>query len=381
MKTCKRCKQPRPASPEWFQRNGIGFRSICKECLGSAPKASVQDMVADRRDRDRVAELTAENKRLLRELVTARDIADLAREAADARAKVKPITPRERSGKLREGTALVCASDWHIEEEVKPEQVSGRNRYNLAISRQRMERFFSAARWATDFNRQAFQVRDLILWLGGDIITNYLHPDNVETNLLSPVQAIAYAQSSISDGIKFLLQDPKLERIVIPCTDGNHGRLTEKLRAASRAENSVEWLLYTMLAREWSHEPRVQFFIAEGPFLYFDAYGRTIRFTHGDTVRSGGGVGGILIPIRKALAQWNTVRHADLTVLGHFHQRHNLSEMIVNGSLIGYNAYAQSINAGFEPPSQEFTMLDSRRFKSISIPLWVSEPEDDFAQA
>lgn len=366
-------------------------RPLCRACFNArrrgqhgAPRATQRaseeqvTAVEEHHLKRQVADLQAERRKLLDSMHRSGEIAALAAAAAEAAKKVTPIAPRERRpGKLREATALALASDWHIEEEVRPEQVADRNRYNLDISKRRMQRFFEAVRWAVKFNRAIFTIRDLCLWLGGDIITNYLHPDNVETNLLSPVQAIAYAEASISAGIAYLLEDTELERIVLPCNDGNHGRLSEKMRSAARIDNSIEWLLYTMLARKWAHEPRVQFLIAEGEQLYYEIYGRTVRFTHGDAVRYGGGVGGVTIPIYKALARWQTVRHADLTCMGHFHQRTSLSDLIINGSLIGYSPYSLSIGARFEPPAQDFTILDPLRFKSVSMPLWVSDREDD----
>lgn len=331
--------------------------------------------VEEHRLKQRVRELEAERKALLKDLSDAQAVGEIV--SAARAEQVDPIFPREFASGVREGTALAMASDWHIEEEVRPEQVAGRNRYNLEISRRRMERFFEATRWAIDFNREVFTIRDLVLWLGGDIITNYLHPDNVETNLLSPPQALAYAQASIVEGIRYLLQDPGLERIVVPCNDGNHGRMTERMRSANRTAMSLETMLYGMIAREFANEPRVRFLIAEGEHLYYEVYGRTIRFTHGDSVRYGGGVGGITIPINKALAGWDTVRHADLTCMGHWHQRYVLPDLMVNSSLIGYSPYSLTIRARFEPPSQNFSILEPKRFRSVDLPLWVSEREDD----
>ncbi len=108
-------------------------------------------------------------------------------------------------------------------------------------------------------------------------------------------------------------------------------------------------------------------------------YGRTIRYVHGDETKFGGGIGGITIPIYKAMARWQTVRQAQLTVIGHYHQWTSLSDLIINGSLIGYSPFSLSIGARFEPPVQDMTLLDPKRFKGISMPLWVSETEDDNA--
>lgn len=390
-KTCSACRVKKAITEFGADKSKIdGRRAQCKACRamlrpdqggpGSAPapKAVEEQLppVTEHRLRVRNAQLEARVKSLLADLDDSQTMSDLHREALATEAPA--IKPREMTtNKIREAAALVLASDWHIEEQVRPEQVAYRNRYNLEISERRMTRFFEAVRYSIQFNRQIFKIRDLVLWLGGDIITNYLHPDNVESNLLAPVEAIAYAHTSLKTGIEFLLGDPELERIVIPCNDGNHGRLTKKVQSATRVENSIEWLLYTMLAADFKHEPRVQFSIAQGTQLFLEVYGRTIRFTHGDSVKYGGGVGGVTIPIYKALGRWDTVRRADLTCMGHFHQLTSLTDLIINGSLIGYNTYAMDIGARFEPPAQAFTILDPQRFKSVSMPLWVSERDDD----
>lgn len=332
--------------------------------------------IEEHRLKRRVTDLLAQVKDLTEQASQADVMGELFREVR-AQPPVAGITPRERISGHAEATPLVLASDWHIEEEVRPEQVAGRNRYNLEISKQRMERFFESVRWVIAHQRQIFKIRDLVMWLGGDIITNFLHPDNRESNLLAPVQAIAYAHASIADGIRYLLKDPELEQIVIPCNDGNHGRLTDKIRSATRIESSIEWLLYYQLQREFASEPRVKFILPTSSFTFYEVYGRTIRFTHGDTFRFGGGVGGITIPMMKALAKWESVRHASLTCLGHWHQRICLPDVMVNGSLIGFNSYALDIAARFEAPSQSMRILEPRRFCSTDIPLWVSSREDD----
>lgn len=427
VKTCKRCGQSK-AFGQFNQvatRTGKKYaRNVCKKCQHARPPALVDGpalraferevdagyaalgavpveiddaptgktfdtsdvvievadpitVVQEHRLKIKVRELEADKKRLIAELSDAQEYNDISTAAIDARGMAATIAPRERTSGLREATALVLASDWHIEEQVLPEQVQYRNRYNLEISARRMERFFQAARWATEHERQAFTIRDMVLWLGGDLITGYLHDDNRESNLLAPVDAISYAFNSVSAGIKFLLEDPQLERLIVPCNDGNHGRLTKDLRAATRTQNSLETMLYRHLQTAFANEPRIEFKIAASPRLYMDIYGRSVCFTHGDTVNYGGGVGGITIPINKAIARWETVQHADLVCMGHWHQYTQLRNLIINGSLIGYNTYAMKIGAPFEPPAQAFTILEPRRFNSVSMPLWVSDVEDD----
>ncbi len=386
-KLCRDCGRMRALDA--FRVDDGKRRPKCKECsrnaspstAKNAPKPRLPEIltpVEEHRLKAKNAALEAQVRDLVATASLNDEMSEFVREVTSM-PPVAGISPRERASGLLEATPLVLASDWHIEEEVRPEQVAGRNRYNLEISKQRMERFFEATQWAVNHQRQAFKIRDLVLWIGGDIISNYLHPDNNESNLLSPVEAIAYAHASISDGLKFLLQDSEIERYVIPCNDGNHGRLTDKTRSSTRVQNSIEWLLYYQLQREFRDEPRIQFILPTSSFTFYDVYNRTIRFTHGDTFRFGGGVGGITIPMMKALAKWETVRRASLTCLGHWHQRICLPNVMVNSSLIGFNSYAMDIAAALECPSQSMRILEPKRFCSTDIPLWVAERADDEA--
>ena len=90
-------------------------------------------------------------------------------------------------------------------------------------------------------------------------------------------------------------------------------------------------------------------------------------------MRYGGGVGGLTIPVNKAIAQWDKLHQVDLDVFGHFHQFMDGGKFISNGSLIGYNAYAMSIKAGFEPPKQAMFLIDKKRFKTFVAPILFTE--------
>jgi hypothetical protein len=335
--------------------------------------------VDEHRLRKRVRDLESENRKLVEQLSDGGEYHEVISEVlARQHEQRTTIAPREYTSGLREGTPLVLASDWHVEEEVLPEQVAGRNRYNLEIASQRMQRFFESVRWAIGHQREAFQIRDMICWWGGDFITNFLHGDNVETNLLHPTEAILFAQDAIIAGIDYWLQDGEIERFVFPCNDGNHGRTTKDLRAGTRTKNSLEVFLYAQLANHYKNEPRVRFILPTSAFTFLDdVYGKTIRFTHGDTFNYGGGIGGIMVPMLRAIAGWESAKRADLTCMGNWHQRICLPTTMVNGSLIGYSSYAMKIGCRFEPPVQSMRMLDARRWCSTDVPLWVSDRADD----
>ena len=286
---------------------------------------------------------------------------------------IKPIKPREIKSGLREATWIALASDWHIEESVKPELVNWVNSYNMAIARNRVERYFAGVSWLVNYHKDKFKLRDGLLWLGGDLITGYLREENLESNECSPVQAIAALHQWISTGIRYVLRQTPTEKLRIICNSGNHGRLTHKTRPSTREANSIEWLLYHFLAREFQDDKRVEFALPQGAHSYAQVYNKMLRFHHGDDAKYGGGVGGIMIPIMKAIQRWETVRHADHTFLGHFHQYIQLEGLTVNGSLIGYNPFALSIVARYEDPKQAFMLLDSKRGICMPSSVWVKD--------
>jgi len=154
----------------------------------------------------------------------------------------------------------------------------------------------------------------------------------------------------------------------IPLVSGN---TTTKRRHSTGAKNNYEWLMYHQLRRLYKDEPRVEFHIADGAHLYMEIYDWTLRFHHGDDVRYQGGVGGLSIPLRKATDSWNIGRHADITIIGHWHQFFDCNYAVVNGSLVGYNAFALGIKARYEPPMQGFFLMDRDRGKRLVSPVMV----------
>lgn len=283
------------------------------------------------------------------------------------------ILAREKNSSQRELTAVVLASDWHVEEPVDPESVAYRNEYNLEVADRRVERFFQGIIWNLDHQRASgkLSIRDLVLWLGGDLMTGYIHPELVESNLLSPTETVRWLLPRLRDGIATLLEH--VDGLVVPCSFGNHGRTTDKPRISTGYSNSYEWLMYHSLADEFRKEKRVKFEITNSPHQYVQVYDKVLHFHHGDDVKYQGGIGGLSIPLLKAVPMWDLVKRADVHNIGHHHQLMDYGRVVVNGSLIGYGPYSQRIRAAFENPGQMMYYMDKERGKCMVTHLWVNE--------
>lgn len=268
-----------------------------------------------------------------------------------------------------EAVAVILASDFHLEEIVKPETVNGLNKFNLQIAEERSRQFFQNAQKLLVKEQQNAKIDTLILALLGDFISSNIHEELLENCSLRPIEAIIFAENLLIGGIQFLLDNTNVN-IIIPCHVGNHTRITKKIHISTEKGNSLETFMYHHIRNFFKDNPRVTFMISDGYLSYLSVFNNfTIRFHHGHAVKYGGGVGGLTIPVNKAIAQWQKLKHADLDCFGHFHQFFDGGNFICNGSLIGYNSFAVMIKGGFERPKQAFFLIDKNRGKTVVCPI------------
>ena len=350
---------------------------LCQKCLREDFKhnSPSERVVADRA-RDRASfEATSLRKKYTESLKTIerQELEIKALGALGEGIETFRIEPKKGSG-TSEGTVVLAAGDWHVEERVDPGTISGLNKFNPEIAQARVTRFFQGGLRLIRLLQQDIKIDTTILALLGDYITNDIHNgEQVELNEMMPMHALVVAQNMIISGIEFLLNHSKLN-FVLPCHSGNHARTTRKTRPGLENGHSLEYLMYLHLAAYFRNESRVQFIIPEGYHSYVEVYGKTMRFHHGHNVQYAGGIGGIFIPAFKAVAQWNKARAATLDIFGHFHQTKDGGNFLCNGSLIGYNAYALSIKADYEPPMQTLFLLDKKRGRTCTWPIMLESP-------
>jgi hypothetical protein len=310
----------------------------------------------------KIKESTTRYKEALKEL-RAKD------EQLDAVLKLKEtpqsfvISPSAKDGK-NEATAFTLASDWHYEEEVRSGTVNGLNRFNLEIADKRISNFFANDVRLIHGAEKDNTIKTHVLALLGDFISGNIHEAVKETTLLDPMDAILSVQSRLVSGIRYLLANTT-QNLVVVCHSGNHARITEKVHSATENGNSLEYFMYRTMQDIFADDKRVTFIIAEGYHSYMDVYGWKFRFHHGHAINYGGGVGGLMIPAKKAVLNWNISKPVDYDVFGHFHQQMlDAGNIVTNGSLIGYNTYALRIKAAYEPPRQGFFLVHEKYGKT-----------------
>jgi hypothetical protein len=274
----------------------------------------------------------------------------------------------------REATAFALISDWHCEEQVTSASTNGLNEFNLEIFGRRSKWFFANTLKLLHKEAQAINIRRLVVAVLGDLLSGSIHEDLAESNLLGPMEAVGLLIDTLAGGLWRLLRetDPSLQ-ILVPFKWGNHSRVTQRQRWQTESENSLEFIVAHAVAREFAKEPRIKFIREKALLTYLDIYQFPVRLLHGHAVEYQGGVGGLTIPLNKAIAQWDKQRPAHVTCLGHFHQLTFGSGFVVNGSLIGHSAYAMKIKASPEQPRQAFFLIDAAHGLTVRAPILLDD--------
>lgn len=270
-----------------------------------------------------------------------------------------------------EATVITILSDVHYEESVRSKSVFNRNEYDLNIASKRLNEYFARVARLTAKEQNDVTIKEGVMFLGGDFISGRIHEELLENCQLRPIDSILQVMAHIDGGIQFLLDNTNLKWTFV-CSCGNHGRISKKTHFSTEQGNNLEWFMYHKLADKYKGNPRITFVTEPSYHTYLIVYDKVLRFHHGHAVKYWGGIGGLTIPLNKAIAQWNTVYRADFDFLGHHHQHMVHSNFVVNGSVIGYNAYSIAIKAPYERPKQAFVLLDRDRGISVSMPIMFS---------
>ena len=270
--------------------------------------------------------------------------------------------PRDIVRKLsKKGTASswLLLSDWHVGQVIKPSKVNGLNKFDANVCEARAKEVVSRWLRLVDASRQISNIRHAVIWLGGDFISGHIHDELIQTNSMSPVQEAVLAQRLIRDALHTISKQGKFETIRVVCNVGNHGRTTKKMQVATQVENSYEAMMYWLLKES---SPILAYWqIADGGQIIVDDQGHKVRCQHGHAIKYGGGIGGLEIPIKKAIHRWSTSHRTLLDIFGHFHSYTPNARFVVNSSLVGYDDYALSIGAEYQPPSQTMLVIDRER--------------------
>lgn len=277
---------------------------------------------------------------------------------------------KSASKKVREVVPVIVASDWHIEEKVSAAITNGKNEYNPEIAEKSVRQFFDNAAVLVNQAKMTSKVNTVVLAFLGDIINGVLRNEDLQTNAETPIDATVTARALIYKGIKHLVKLTGCNLRVV-CLVGNHGRITEKIFPSNQVHQSLEYLIYKTIERDFRDDPKVTVEVPETWYYIMDIFGVLVRFHHGHVFKFNGGIGGIAVPVQRKISQLNQIERADLDVCGHFHSMQTFNNCILNGSLVGANGYSMSLGIPYEPPRQTYFQIDSKYGRSVVTPIFI----------
>lgn len=326
--------------------------------------------------------LRRERDLLLQERDRLRQAEDFAKMVRETKSEIpRWITKAPRRG---ETSAIPTAilSDLHLDEVVYPAQVNYVNAYNREIAENRLRNFFDNVVELSRDYLHGLTYEGMVLPLGGDLFSGIIHEELVETNAATIFESLLYWSEPMAAGIRHLRD--VFGRVFLPCVVGNHGRRQRKPHAKNRAQDNFDYFFYHLLAKLLSTEKGISFAISEAADQPYVVYSTRYLLTHGDQFRGGSGIAGLLSPLmigdaRKRQREQAVSRPYDYLVMGHWHQLSFIRNLIVNGSLKGYDEYAYISNFHFEPPRQAFWITDAKHGVTIQAPIHVASTDEDYS--
>jgi len=336
-----------------------------KSLLPKAP--TIKDLQKKKKEVTNINSLKKDNDQLLKEVDRLSKLVEIKEDVGN----FKPVKIEvSKHTKDNEATAFVLASDWHLEQRVDGSKIMYPNEYTLKIAEERAKQFFQATLILLREAEQNVKIKNLVLWLGGDFITGNIHTENLKICQLGPAQAICFARDLLISGIEFLLKETDVQ-ITIPYNHGNHARITDKVWKSSEEDNSLEYILYDDIAFHFKNEKRITMVAPKGSVATIDVYGLKFCFVHGHHgFRYLDGVGGLYIPARKYVMRKFGKLNPYLVIMGHHHQYLQDTMFLCNGSMIGYDQYADSCGFPYDIPKQTFFLVEEKRkCRTITRPI------------
>ena len=258
------------------------------------------------------------------------------------------------------------------------------NSYSHDIAVARIKHTFKTAKEVFLNHTKKPSYPGVVIALMGDMVSGNIHEELRESNEFTIFQSIIMLEQLLIDAITDYADT--FGKVFVPCVVGNHGRLDKKPRAKGAVYDNFEWLLYQHLAKYFKNDGRVTFLIPNGPDAQFKIFNLNFLMTHGDQFRGGTGISGFFTPLmlgmyRKQKKQAAIARSFDVMMCGHFHQYIHTNILMVNGSIKGYDEYANRMNFPFERPQQAAFIVHRHNGMIFRTPILCDSYEGGYVES
>ena len=274
-------------------------------------------------------------------------------------------------------TAVLLLSDWHIGEYVSTEETAGLGEFNSSIATARVELIVEKTINILS-NYSLSKIDRLVIGALGDMISGVIHEELEKTQDLNTAEQIIFTAYLLSNLLSELSAYFEIEFVGVV---GNHGRL-KKQREAKQKYVNWDYIIYQLTSFMLKDNRRINWHISKSPHAVVEIEGHTYLFTHGDTVRSWGGIP--FYGISRFANNWREVLNKKQIILdgvcmGHFHQPATMERVngpqIINGSLKGPDEYSLQFGAAL-PACQVLFGVSKNYAKTFEFPLWLEEKKE-----
>lgn len=288
------------------------------------------------------------------------------------------ISPAHNDGS--HSMPVLLLGDWHFGEVVRGNEIDGANRYDTEIAEARVRKTIERAIDIARHHMHGVRYDGIVVAFLGDLVSGDIHDELAQTNECSLIE-MALRCRDIAHAVIATLRN-EFGRVLVPWVFGNHGRTTRKPRYKQAAVHNFDWLIGALLRRDFANDERVTILCPPSGDVVVDIYGWRVRFSHGDRLGVSGGdaligpIGPIVRGALKMSAQMRSLGSPhDLLVIGHYHQVLWLPNVIVNGSLKGYDEYAYGRRMRYEPPAQGLFFLHRKHGVTARWDIYPAGPE------
>jgi molybdenum-dependent DNA-binding transcriptional regulator ModE len=279
------------------------------------------------------------------------------------------------------GVPVLFLSDWHIGETVDAAQVHHANAFNAEIADRRVKTLVDRALWLCFQHVKAPEYPGIVVVLGGDFVSGWLHEELFRTDWCAPTQAANWCASRLHAALVRLAD--AFGRVHAVCVPGNHGRLTKRPMAKGGPTACFDHAIYESLADRLREDARITFQIPASGDALFQVQGVRFLALHGHElgVKGGDGLIGALGPIMRGAiktgrAERSLGRDFDVLLMGHYHQPiwQPRSGIIVNGTLKGYDEYSRQQRFAYTPPVQFLFFVHHRFGCNLPFDIFLEDP-------
>lgn len=273
----------------------------------------------------------------------------------------QPVKPIKKTATKISRAVVAHFSDTHFGCNIDKQEMAGANEFNWTVAARRTAFFMDQI---VTYKPQYREQTELFILLNGDIIAGVIHDQEWAVDLLTT--QFAGTLSIFGQAISYAAQH--YGKVTVVCTPGNHGRAmhkTNKGRASVHKWDSYENMIYIALRAMLSEKHKnINFIIPESPYATFKVQGHMFLQTHGDTVINVGNPGKNLNmdSINEQINKVNSQllpgeQNFAAIVVGHVHVAtvqltDSGTMLLINGTLSGVDAFAQSIGIMSNNPTQ-----------------------------